>query len=128
MHILKGVKDEITIKATARIRQDEGRHIDVPFKLRCKRPSSAEVKEVMEESRAGTLDDEATIRAYVLSWDMPGADGDTVEFNDDNLAIALDHPDYRQAMMNALIELFFGKEALRAKNSMTSAAPGQARR
>lgn len=128
MNILKGVKDEIVIRATARIRQDEGRHIDVPFKLRCKRPSSAEVKEIMEESRAGTIDDEATIRAYVLNWDMPGADGNSVEFSEENLALALDHPDYRQAMMNALIELFFGKEALRAKNSLTSAAPGQARR
>lgn len=130
MSVLKGVTDQIWIKTTAKVRQDKGRHIDVPFELRCNVPSVSRIRELREafQDPDNGITDESMFRELVTDWDMPGGDGNKVEFSDENIDLVLDHPDYLQAVSNALLELLFGKEALRAKNSMTRGAPGRASR
>lgn len=121
---LKGVKNEIWVKTTAHVRQDDGRDIQVPFRLKCRKPERDEIREL---SSSGKTDDEIA-REYVLDWDMPGNDGEKVDFSAENFDIALRDPDYLKAVGNAMAELLFGKEALRAKNSSTSGGPGRVTR
>jgi len=128
--ILKGVSDKIWIKTTAKVRQDKGRHIDVPFEVQCLVPSTSRIRELRKEisDDANELTDAQLAQEFIVDWDMPGADGNKVEFNEQNMDIVLDHPDYIGAIANALTELLFGKEALKAKNSMARGERGRAAR
>lgn len=128
--ILKGVSDQIWIKTTAHVRQDKGRHIEVPFELRCKVPSVTRTKELAEQFKDpdSGINDAAVFRELVTDWDMPGADGEKVDFNENNIDLVLDHPDYMKAVGDAMLELIFGKEALKAKNSMARGGSGRASR
>jgi len=128
--ILKGVSDKIWIKTTAKVRQDKGRHIEVPFEVQCKVPSVTRIRDLREELNDpdNQVTDAQLAQEFILDWDMPGADGNKVEFNADNMDIVLDHPDYVAAIGNAMTELLFGKEALKAKNSMARGERGRSAR
>lgn len=126
--ILKGATDRIWIKTEAKVRAEDGGTITVPFKLYCKRPTSAQIADIRERMHTGDVHDADIAREHVIDWQLPGADGEPLEFSADNLDILLDQPDYLKAVGTAMLELLFGPEVLKSKNSTSSGASGRNRR
>lgn len=135
MTILKGVKSQIDVKVIANIDSDNGRTINVPFIVTSKKPNTEEKKEtlrkigenrsILEAEEAGVAapdgceryTDDEFIADYLIGWKgLTGEDGSTVEYNPENLAIVLDAPEYKGALVGGLWKALVGKDAL-AKNS-----------
>lgn len=126
--ILKGVKDRLWIDTEAKVRQDNGNSITIPFKLQCKKPSTTRVKELQVQMRDEDVYDEDLAHEFIVDWKLPGADGTDLEFTEEHLDIVLDEPDYLKAIGQAMLELIYGPEVLKVKNSNSSGGPGRKRR
>lgn len=117
MSILKGVKDEISVKVTAEIDSDNGTTIRVPFVIRSRKPMQDERKAVLKRIADGEIEDDALVADYLLDWsNLKGADGSDVAYNEANLQEVLQAPEYRSAVVGGIVSAIVGKAAL-AKNS-----------
>lgn len=130
---LKGVKNELWLQCVAEVRQDGGKPISVPFKIKFKKPSMREVKELQRDFQESLVNFDVDvmidiIEGFVLDWDMPGNDGNPVEFCEENLEIAMNDIDYFNAIANGFADLISGQERQRAKNSKSSGGRGPGRR
>ena len=129
---LKGVKNELWLKCHAAIRQDEGKPIDVNFRVKFRKPSMREVKDMQQNFQEAIVSFDVDtmidlLSDYILDWDMPGNDGNTVEFREENLELALDDIDYFNAICNGFADLISGRDSQRLGNSKTSAGRGPRR-
>lgn len=112
MAFLKGVKDELTVRTVAEVDQGEGKLVKVPFKVTYKRLSVDEVEQASSRIDSGESSMRDVIRQYLVRWDdLEGADGEPVEFNDENLSYALNDPDYLSALAYGYICVQSGKRA-----------------
>jgi len=127
MIILKGVKDRIDVKTTAKIEADLGKVINVPFIVTVKKPTRTEKLELIErlvdqrdddgEIVRPKITDEELAQEFILGWrELPDAEGNQIEFSDDALMALVDCPEYNTALSNAIQEVIFGKKSALAKN------------
>ena len=129
---LKGVKNELWVQCKASIRQDDGKSVDVPFKIKYRKPSIREAKGLQADFHESALSFDIDrilelLTEFILDWDMPGNDGNPVEFNEDNLELALEDIDYFNAIVNGFGDLMNGQERQRLGNSRSSAGRGRGR-
>ncbi len=116
MAILKGKKDQIAVKVVAELDGDLGKTIRVPFIAVYKKLTAEEARAV-QERLVGGLSDEDLVREHLIEWrDMPGENGETVEFSAEALDEAMTMFGYLRALVNGYMEAQFGKEVLRRKN------------
>lgn len=130
---LKGVKNELWLKCQASIRQDEGKPIEVPFRVKFRKPSMREVKNMQRDFQEALVAFDVDrimdlLEAFILDWDMPGSDGQPVEFCPENLELAMDDIDYFNAIANGFADLISGNDSQRLGNSRSSAGRGHGRR
>lgn len=108
--ILKGVSDEFNVKQKVTVFSNDDRHTIVQCEFRFKRPNTSEMtrlaREINQAVRNQDFDALAEIlREPLIGWKIPGADGQEVEFNDDNIALVFDHPDYLTGITNAFTKV-----------------------
>lgn len=130
---LKGVKNELWLSCKAAVRQDDTKPIDVPFKIKFQKPTMRQVKELQRDFQESVTSFDIDrmieiIGEFILDWEMPGNDGNPVEFCEENLELALDDIDYFNAIANGFADLISGQESQRTKNSRSSGARGPGRR
>jgi hypothetical protein len=117
MGIFKGVKDQIEIKVVANIDADNGRTIKVPFVITSRKPDWDERKSALKRIDDGDMLDEELVADFLKGWhSLEVADGNQVEYNEENLAELMSWTEYRQALVSGIMKAILGKEAL-AKNS-----------
>lgn len=116
MAILKGKKDQISVKVVAELEGDLGKKIRVPFIATYKKLTAPEARAVQERLVDG-LSDEELIREHLIEWrDMMGDNDELVEYSPEMLEEALLIFGYLKALVNGYMEAQFGKEVLRKKN------------
>lgn len=115
--LLKGQKEEITLKLTAKVEQDAGKTIPVRFTATYKKPSVEETKAVIAsfEGEEGRDDLEVALEWIVGFGDIFNIDDQPVDFSPENLAIVMNVREYRKALIGGLSDILYGKGI--AKNS-----------
>ena len=114
--ILKGQKSQIDVKITADVESDNGKTIRVPFVCTFKKPKVDEARDTLTALQSGDLKDEDFISDYLIGWKgLDDDNGDAVEFNVDNLAEVINVREYRAAIVQGLMSVIAGREAI-AKN------------
>ena len=117
MSFLRGVKDTIQVKLIAEVQGDMGRVIKVPFRARFKKLRTDETKAVLERIKDGAASDDDLVREYLVDWsEMPGENGDEVEFSPEMLTEAMQVREYREALVRGFMLVTFGREVAYAKN------------
>lgn len=118
MGVLKGTADTIEVNVSTKITEDLGRFTPIKFKVTFNRREYEDAKDLIDQMNDPESDvTEATIvENDIVSWrDLPG-DGGEVEYTHENLAICLQHPEYRQALFNAWGEAQLRRLLARTKN------------
>ncbi|KAA9133456.1 hypothetical protein F3N42_03645 [Marinihelvus fidelis] len=113
----KGARDTVSVKVTAKLPQDLGKTMSVPFHCKFKVPDRPTAQQITKDAAAGKLTDDEIIREYLVGWDrLLDADEQPVEFSTENLDELLTIGPYQAAIVNGFLELLYGREALRQKN------------
>lgn len=121
MGILRGTSDTITVNATAKITDTEkAGHIHTlkfkaTFKARTLDDATAVIAAVNDPENT-EVDAPSVVRDDLISWSGLDGEGGPVEFNNENLTIALDHPEYRLALFNAWGEAQLRRVLANSKN------------
>lgn len=110
------VGDRITVDLIAKLELSEGKTKPVKFKATIKRKPINEFKEDLKAADAGTLSDEEMVRDYLTDWGMPGEDGERVEFNEENVNLALTYREYRRELVRGIFLVNDGRDSLAVKN------------
>ena len=98
--LIKGQKDELTVSVTIEAKGDHGKTIRDKMHLTVKRLGRKKIAEYNERFRAEdkTLTEDDVCEELITGWQFKDVNGEEVEFNPDNLAEILDHPDYFKAI------------------------------
>lgn len=117
--ILKGVKDRLDVKVTAKVEQGLGKSEPVTFVATYRRPPSSEVKDLirqMNDRHAEPISDDDLLDRYLMGWKgLLDAEGEEITFTQENLDQVLEVMEYRVALVDGMTQVVFGKSAL-AKN------------
>jgi len=117
MSIFKGAKNQISVKVTAELMQDYGKRLKVPFVVVYRKLSASEAKAVIDQLKADEIGDVEVVTDNLIEWrDMPGPDGETVDFTPDALTEALEIDGYRLALVDGFMQVQFGRGVVRQKN------------
>jgi hypothetical protein len=116
--ILKGIKNEITLKATARVMGDMGKEDPVDFKLTFKRiHDPKKVMQLFNRAASGEIEDLDVMRDYLIGWEgIEFDDGAPVECNEENLELVMSVREYKDAIVNGFTQVQLGYGKLQAKN------------
>jgi hypothetical protein len=121
MGILRGTADTITVNATAKITDTEkAGHIHtlkykVTFKARTLDDATAIIAQVNDPENPD-VDAPSVVRDDLISWSDLDGEGGKVEYSPENLAIMLDHPEYRLSLFNAWGEAQLRRVLANSKN------------
>lgn len=111
--LLKGAKSEIDVKVTAEVEIDNGKTMRVPFVCRYRKLPVNEARDLLERVASEGIGDEDLMRDHLVDWKgLEDADGDTVEFNADNLETVMQVREYRQAIVGGFMQVLMGRKAL----------------
>jgi hypothetical protein len=118
--ILKGVSDEFLVNQKVKVYGETDKPITVPCKFRFRRPNTASLTELGREigtavSKSDFVRLGEILRENLIGWNIPGSDGENVEFNDENVDLVLDHPDYLTGLVDAFAKVL-NPGAGKAKN------------
>lgn len=118
MGILVGTADTIEVNVRTKITGDLGKVTNLKFKVTFNRRDYDDAK-----ARIRDMDDpdsdvnEATIiREDIVGWRDLEGEGGEVEFNDQNLELALQHPEYRASLFQAWGDAQLRRLMANAKN------------
>jgi len=108
--ILKGVSDEFNVPSKIKVYSAPKKYTEVQAEFRFRRPTRTELTQLSQSiqsaMKASDFDRVAeTVREYLIGWQMNGADGQPVEFCDENVDIVLEQPDYLSALIGAFVSL-----------------------
>jgi hypothetical protein len=118
MSFLKGIKDTIEVRCEAIIEQGLERPVKVPFIAKYKKLKVDEAKELLDKAKNEEIRDEDIMNETLLGWrNMPGPDGNDVEFCEEALEEAMQHLGYRTALTDGFLEAQFGRKGALGKNS-----------
>jgi hypothetical protein len=102
---LKGVKGEVIVKVTVKIRGDGGREIRVPFNAKFKRLKVDELKAVGERISSNEINDKQLMQEMLLGWsDLKGADDSDIPFCDEAFEEVMSWKEYSDALVNAFLK------------------------
>lgn len=118
MSLLKKAPDTITVERTAKLELSEGKTQNVRFKATYRRLSHKEAQATHEETLAATKSDDDVIARDLMGWQMPGSDGNPVEFSEEAVEDAMAIREYRQELINGWLEVQFGRDGLARKNGL----------
>ncbi|MFT5766736.1 MAG: hypothetical protein ACI9DH_000555 [Halioglobus sp.] len=135
MAILKGVKNKIDVKVTAKLDSDNGRTEQVTFIVTYKKPNVEEQRELQARINPDINDngdpvvdpitDQEIVDEYVLGWkEVPTETGEPFDFTPENVDAMMSAREYRAAIIEGLLTAVFGKGAL-AKNSSNRGGLGR---
>lgn len=125
MSLLKTSPDTITIDRTAKLEMSGGKVSTVRFKATYRRLSVRDARLASEDAVAGRSSDDDIIARDLVGWEMPGNDGNPVDFNEDAVAEAMSVREYRQALIDGWLEVQFGREGLGQKNGLRPGSTGR---
>lgn len=121
----KGSRDSVQLRVTAKCPTDDSREIPIHFKARYRCPDQDERREIAEGARDKTLTDDDIVDRLLIGWeDVKDKNDEPIEFTPENVSAAMQFPPYREALVEGAVQLVFGKEILRAKNSQRPGVTG----
>lgn len=120
MGILRGTSSTVTVNSTVKITDTEkpGQVHTLKFKVVFKSRDYDDAKALIARLNNPDSDvsEASIVRDDIIKWEGLEGDGGAVEFNDDNLSIALQHPEYRLALFNAWGEAQLRRLLAHSKN------------
>ena len=118
MAILRGTQDTITVNVQTKITEDLGKVHNLKFKAKFKRRDYDDAKKLIESMLDPDTDvTEATIiRDDLLDWSDLQGEGGEVPFDDETVEVALQHPEYRDALFRAWSQAQLRRLMANAKN------------
>ena len=116
----KGSRESVLLSVTAECPTETGAVLKVPFKARYRCPSQTEARQLVEDATAEIKQDDDIVADLLIGWEgVKDKDDEAIEYNEENAKEAMDYPPYRAALVKGAMQILFGKEILRRKNSKT---------
>ena len=94
--LLRGTKEQISITVNVQAKSDNGRTIKDKVILQVKRPTRTETINYRE--RMSAMDDVEICRDWIVGWELKDANGEPIEFTQDNFDEVMEHKDYYLAI------------------------------
>jgi hypothetical protein len=121
----KGSRDSVLINLSAKCPTATGGVQNVNFKGRYRCPQQDEARQLIEDAEARIKTDDDVVNALLTGWEgVKDSNDEPIDFDPDNFKEAMNYPPYRAALVEGAMQILFGKEILRQKNSRTRDARG----
>jgi len=117
MKLLKGMKDEISVKVEAKLDDNYGKKEVVPVNLTFKKINDvAELKALVDKIREEKLDEVEALSKYLIKWDLEYDDGSSVPLDPDTIAAVYAIGPYRTALSSGFLRAQYGYAEEQKKN------------
>jgi hypothetical protein len=117
MKLLKGMKDEISVKVEAQLDDNYGKKETVGINLTFKKINNVnELQTILENIRAGSLDEVDALGKYLVKWDLEYADGEAVPLDPDTISAVYAIGPYRTALSSGFLRAQYGYAEEQKKN------------
>lgn len=121
----KGSRESVLINLSAKCPTDKGGTLNVAFKGRYRCPQQDEARQLIEDAEARTKTDDDVVNALLMGWEgVKDNNDEPIDFDEESVKAALNYPPYRSALVEGAMQILFGKEILRQKNSRTPGGRG----
>lgn len=116
--VLKGIKNEITLKVTVHAMDDLGMETPVDIHLTFKKiHDPKKVQEIITAAENGETDDLTVMRDYLIGWHgVEFEDNEPVPFDDEHLEMVMSVREYKDAIVDGFTQVQLGYSNLKAKN------------
>ena len=117
MKVLKGIKDEISVKVDVTVMGNYGKEESFPLTLTYKKHNNIdEVRQQLDDLKEGNLDELKLVCDALVSWDVTYDDGQPVPLDPETLAAVWQLAPYRNALAFGYMQVQFNTKSVLAKN------------
>jgi hypothetical protein len=121
----KGSRESVLITVSAKCPNSNGGIQNITFKARYRCPQQDEARQLVDDAETRVKLDDEIVLSLLTGWEgVKDRDEEPIEFSDESVREALNYPPYRVALVEGAMQILFGKEILRQKNSQTRDARG----
>ena len=117
MKVLKGIKDEISVKVDVTTMGNYGKEESFPLTLTYKKNNNVDdVKRQLNDAKEGNLDELKLVCDALVSWDVTYDDGQTVPLDPETFAAVWQLAPYRNALVLGYMQVQLSIKDILAKN------------